>query len=153
MRVATNEKEIPRQPLEFKDIMIWDSVTRLWVKGYRKDIVRLPTEYNFLWDSVIASATNQAPREDTIIDVEWASSIAVQADTTPTDNLSTSVDINVMASIDGAKWDTVPYAEMNLGDAEIKTMLVAPGPLKLRLRLDNNIASVAECLVLVKVRE
>jgi hypothetical protein len=151
--VDTKEKELPKQPLETQDIMIWDFKAREWVKGFRKDIERLPQEYEFLWDSVAASATNQAPREDTIIDVERASSIAVQADTKPTDNLSTSVDVNVMASIDGAKWDTVPYAEMNLGDAEIKTMLVAPGPLKLRLRLDNNVASVAECLVLVKVRE
>ena len=142
-----------KQPLEVQDVLIWDFKTKEWIKGFRKDIERLPAEYNLFWDSVIASATNQTPYEDKIIDVERATSIAVQADTTPTDNVSTSVDVNVMASIDGAKWDTVPYAEMNLGDAEVKTMLVAPGPLKLRLRLDNNIASVAECRVKVKVRE
>jgi len=143
----------PKQPGEVQDVLIWDFDNREWVKGFRTDLERLPKEYELFWDSVVASATNQAPFEDVIIDVERAKSIAVQADTTPPDNVSTSVDVNVMASIDGSTWDTVPYAEMNLGDAEIKTMLVAPGPLKLRLRLDNNIASVAECRVKVKVRE
>jgi len=134
-------------------VLIWDFKRREWVKGFRKDLERLPQEYTFFWDSVPQNTTNRAPQDDKIVDVERASSIAVQADTTPPDNVSTSVDINVMASIDGAVWDTVPYAEMNLGDAEVKTMLVNPGPLKIRLRLDENNKGVAECRVLVKVRE
>lgn len=146
-----NEKLEPS--LEIQDIVIFDFETRKWIKGYRKDIERLPREYEFFWDSVVASETDEAPEVDTIINVERASSIAVQADTTPADNISTSVDVNVMASIDGVKWDNVPYAEMNLGDAEVKTMLVNPGPLRLRLRLDENSAAVAECRVKVKVRE
>ena len=149
----TPTHKIPAQPLEVQDVLIWDFKKKEYVKGFRKDLERLPAEYELFWDSVDASATDEAPEEDKIINVERASSIAVQADTTPDDNVSTSVDINVMASIDGQKWDTVPYAEMNLGDAEVKTMLVNPGPLKIRLRLDNNIASVAECRVKVKVRE
>jgi len=151
--MAESKSRPPVQPLEVQDIQIFDFKTKKWIKGFRKDLERLPAEYDLFWDSIASSLTNQAPREDVIIDVERASSIAVQADTTPTDNISTSVDVNVMASIDGAKWDTVPYAEMNLGDAEIKTMLVEPGPLKLRLRLDNNNAAAAECRVKVKVRE
>ena len=143
----------PKQPQEVQDVQIFDFKTEKWIKGFRKDLERLPAEYELFWDSIPASETNHEPFEDKIIDVERATSIAVQADTTPTHNISTSVDINVMASIDGAIWDNVPYAEMNLGDAEIKTMLVAPGPLKLRFRLDNNVASVAECRVKVKVRE
>jgi len=142
-----------KQPQEVQDIFIWDFKEAKWVKGFRKDLERLPKEYEFFWDSIAQAQTNVAPRHDTIIDIERASSIAVQADTTPADNVSTSVDINVMASIDGAVWDNVPYAEMNLDDNQIKTMLVNPGPLKIRLRLDENNVGVAECRVKVKVRE
>lgn len=145
--------EVPPQEKLRQGVLIWDPKEREWDLGYRKNVGRLPEIHELFWDSVDASDTDVTPEHDIIIDVERATSIAVQADTTPADNVSTSVDINVMASIDGAVWDTVPYAEMNLGDNEVKTMLVAPGPLKIRLRLDNNIASVAECKVKVKVRE
>ena len=147
------ERKLPVQPQEVQDIFIWDFKRAEWVKGYRKDVERLPEEYSFFWNSVAKNTSMAVPQHDLVIDVERASSIAVQADTTPADNTSTSVDINVMASIDEAVWDTVPYAEMNLGDAEVKTMLVNPGPLKIRLRLDENNKGVAECRVLVKVRE
>jgi len=151
--MAESISQIPVPPKEVQDVIIWDLDKREWVKGYRKDIERLPKEYEFLWDSIAQNTTNEPPKVDTIINIERASSIAVQADTTPAHNVSTSVDINIMASIDGVKFDTVPYAEMNLGDAEIKTMLVAPGPLRIRLRLDENNVGVAECRVKVKVRE
>jgi hypothetical protein len=82
--------------------------------------------------------TDYAPGTDTEIDVSRAKSIAVQADTTDADSTSTSVDVNIMASLDGTVWDSVPYAEANLGDAEVKTFLVATGPKKIRLRIDNN---------------
>jgi len=146
-------KNLPVQPQEVQDILIWDFKKAEWVKGFRKDIERLPAVYEFFWDSIAQGQTNRAPQHDTVIDIEKASRVAVQADTTPADNTSTSVDINVMASIDEAVWDTVPYAEMNLGDAQVKTMLVEPGPLKIRLRLDENNTGVAECRVKVKVRE
>jgi len=142
-----------KQPSEVQDVQIWDLDKREWRKGYRSDLVRLRDVYELLWDSIAASLTDQKPREDLEIDVERARTIAVQADTTPPDNVSTSVDVNVEATLDGSTWDTVPYAEMNLGDAEVKTMLVSPGPLRIRLRLDNNVASVAECRAKVKVRE
>jgi len=146
-------RKIPVQPQEVQDVFIWDFKKAEWVKGFRKDLERLPEEYSFFWDSVAKNTSMAVPQNDIVIDVERASSIAVQADTTPADNASTSVDINVMASIDEAVWDTVPYAEMNLGDAQVKTMLVEPGPLKIRLRLDENNTGVAECRVKVKVRE
>jgi len=146
-------KAIPEQPQEVQDVQIYDFQRREWEKGYRTDLVRLPKVYDYFWDSVAQNQTNVAPQDDKIIDIERALSVAVQADTTPADNASTSVDINVMASIDGVKWDSVPYAEMNLGDAQVKTMLINPGPLKIRLRLDENNVGVAECRVLVKVRE
>ena len=146
-------RKIPVQPQEVQDVFIWDFKKAEWVKGFRKDLERLPEEYSFFWDSVAKNTSMAVPQNDIVIDVERASSIAVQADTTPADNTSTSVDINVMASIDEAVWDTVPYAEMNLGDAEVKTMLVNPGPLKLRFRLDENNIGIAEAYVKVKVRE
>jgi hypothetical protein len=43
---------------------------------------------------------------------------------------------------------------MNLGDNEVKTMLVEPGPFKIRLRVDNNTAaSTGYVKAIVKVRE
>ena len=82
--------------------------------------------------------TDVAPDVDTNIDVSQAKSIAIQANTTHASNTSTSIDVNVEATLDGVTWDTIPYAEMNLGDAEIKTMLVEPGVKTIRLRVDNN---------------
>jgi len=151
--MAESKSQVPVTPKEVQECIIWDFDKQEWVKGYRKDIERLPDKYEFFWDSIAQNTTNQAPSVDTIINIERASSIAVQADTTPADNTSTSVDINIMASIDGAVWDNQPYAEMNLGDNQIKTMLVNPGPLRIRLRLDENNTGVAECRVKVKVRE
>jgi len=148
-----NEKKIPELCELSKQVAIYDHDRQEWQRGYRKDIAILPKTYELFWDSIAQNQTNQAPSKDIIIDVEKAESIAVQADTTPADNASTSVDINVMSSPDGVTWDTVPYAEMNLGDAQIKTMLINPGPLKIRLRLDENNTGIAECRVRVKVKE
>ena len=84
--------------------------------------------------------SNVTPTTDTEIDVEQAESIAIQGDTTHESHDSTSFDINVMATLDGSKWDTVPYGEFNLGDGEVKTALVAPGIKKIRLRGDQNVS-------------
>lgn len=148
-----SEQEQPRQGQVIKEIMVWDFDKREWVKGYIRDRARLPDVVELFWDSVAQNTTDKAPQEDKIVDVEKATEIAIQADTTPPDNTSTSVDINVEATLDGSTWDSVPYAEMNLGDNEIKTMLVNPGPKRIRLRLDENNTGVAECRVKVKVRE
>jgi hypothetical protein len=142
----------PEQPKVSQLVMIWDHVKRIWVKGYRKDIAKLPEVYELTWTN--ATTTNVAPDHDTEIDVERASSIAVQADSTDSDSTATSIDINVHCSVMDKVWDTTPYAEMNIGDAEVKTMLVNPGPFKIRIRLDNNTgASRADVRVIVKVRE
>jgi len=89
------------------------------------------------WTNV-SYGTDEAPDTDTEIEVSRAKTIAVQGDTTDEDSTSTSVDINVEASLDGSVWDTIPYAEANFGDAEIKSFLVSAGPKKIRFRLDNN---------------
>jgi len=150
---SESKREIPVQPQEVQDILIWDFDKREWVKGYRKDIARLPTVYELKWTNTGVN-TDVAPDEDVIIRIERAQSVAIQADTTHPLNTSTSIDVNVEACVEEPNWDTVPYAEMNLGDAEVKTMLVNPGPLKIRLRVDNNAADTTGYVrAIVKVRE
>jgi hypothetical protein len=151
--VATNEKELPRQPLEFQDVLIWDFKTRTWIKGYRKDLVRLPEVYSFKWTN--CTTTDKAPDGiDQEIELDRAKSVAIQADSTPALNTGSSIDLNVESSVDGSKWDTTPYAEMNIGDAEVKTMLVEPGPFRIRLRLDYNSGGTrADVNAIMKVRE
>lgn len=148
-----SEQNQPQQAHVVKEILVWDFEKRKWRKGYIRDRARLPEVVELFWNSVAQNTTDEPPEHDVEIDVEKAEVIAIQADTTPADNTSTSVDINVEVTMDGAVWDSIPYAEMNLGDNQIKTMLVNPGPLKIRLRLDENNTGVAECRVKVKVRE
>jgi hypothetical protein len=136
-----------------RDVQIWDSVKAEWVKGFDKTIERLPDSYELKWTN--CTTTNKAPDGiDLEIDVERASKIAIQADSTPTLNTGTSIDLNVIASIDGVNYDTTSYAEMNIGDAELKTMLLEAGPFKIKFRLDYNSGGTrADVIVRVKVRE
>lgn len=110
---------------------------------------RQPSEYQhesqeglvtLTW-AAFAPATDQVPDIDTEIDISLATSIAIQIDTTASGNISNDNDINVESSPDGTNWDSVAYAERNIGDNEVKTFLVEPGPKKIRLRADNNHAS------------
>lgn len=95
---------------------------------------------SYAW-TAFAPATDTTPDSDTEINIIRAKSIAIQIDTTAAGNVSDDVDINVEASPDGTNWDDVPYAEKNIGDNEVKTFLVEPGPQKIRLRADNNHAT------------
>lgn len=91
--------------------------------------------------AAFAPATDKTPDTDTSIDVRQAKTITVQIDTTAAGNVSNDNDVNIEATLDDTNWDSVPYAEKNIGDNEIKTFLVAPGPKTIRLRADNNHAS------------
>ena len=146
-------KEYPKQLEVVQEVQIFDIETKEWVKGYRKDIERLPAIYTIKWTD--CETTDKAPDGgDTIINIERASSIAIQADSTAALSTGTSIDINVESSLDGVTWDSTPYAEMNIGDAEVKTFLLNPAPLKIRLRLDYNSGGTrADVTVKVKVRE
>lgn len=93
-----------------------------------------------VWSS-FAPAIDVTPDVDTEIDISLAASIAIEIDTTAAGNASDDNDINVESSLDGISWDNVNYAERNIGDNEIKTFLVSPGPYKIRLRSDNNHAT------------
>jgi len=94
----------------------------------------------YTW-SAFASGADTAPDTDTTIDVSQDETIQVQGDTTPAANLSDDVDIKVYGSPDGSVWDTEHMAGMNLGDNQIKTILVTPGVKEIRLRARNNHAS------------
>jgi len=92
--------------------------------------------YTFTWTN--CTTTDAAPDTDTVIDCRNAILIVIQIDSTHPSNNSEDFDVNVMASLDGETWDTIPYAERNIGDNEVKTFLVNPGPEKIRLRGDSN---------------
>ena len=141
------------QKQEVQDVQIYDVKTQKWVRGFRKDMCKLPDVYVIVWTN--CTTTDKAPDgEDLEIDIEKACEISVQADSTAALSTGTSIDINVESTLQGLLWDTTPYAEMNIGDAEVKTMLVTPGPLKIRFRLDYNSGGTrADVTVKVKVRE
>jgi len=136
-----------------REVTWWDPDRKEWVSGVKTTFRGLPATTVIEWTNKSA-ATDISPDEDKEVDVEAAESVAIQASTTDPNNTATSVDVNVETSLDGVTWDTTPYAEMNLGDAEIKTMLIEPGPFKIRVRIDNNTGgSRADVRVIVKVRE
>lgn len=117
-----------------------------------EDTFILRTKVTLTW-AAFAPATDKAPDTDTEIDVSQARSITIQIDTTAAGNVSDDNDINVEATVDDSTWDSVPYAEKNIGDNEIKSFLVEPGPKTIRLRADNNHASsnaAITCIVLVR---
>ncbi len=87
-----------------------------------------------------AKADRIAPDTDQVINVGRAEAIAVQVDTYffP-GHLASSVGLLVESSVDGAVFDTVPWAKKEAVAADvIDTLAVAPGPQFIRLRLDNN---------------
>lgn len=130
---------------------VFDVVDREWKRGHHKDIAFASEVIALEW-SGLGDVTDVAPLHDEHIDVLFARTIAIQIDTTHASNTSTDLDINVEASQDRATWDTVPYAEMNVGDAAVRTFLVAPGPAYIRLRADQNDTSESgdvTCRVLV----
>jgi hypothetical protein len=143
----------PEVGKEVQDIWLYDFEKDEWIKGYRTTVSKLPTVYELQWTNT-GVKTDVAPDSDVEIDIEKAKSVAIQADTTPSGNTSSSIDVNVECQLGPGIWDTTPYAEMNLGDNEVKTMLVEPGPFKIRLRVDNNTAaSTGYVKAIVKVRE
>jgi len=112
------------------------------------DFYRLQPLATLTWEN--KTGLNETPTTDTEIDVSQAESIAIQAKT-DTGNTSTSLDINVHATLDGSVWDTVEYAPFNLGNGETKTVLVSPGVRRIRLRLDvNNGVGYVTAKVLVR---
>jgi len=50
---------------------------------------------------------------------------------------STNLDILLYSSMDGVKFDTVPYQSWNLGAQEILSRPITPGPIFLKVKVDN----------------
>jgi hypothetical protein len=133
------------------DVNVWAMPDREWKAGKRRDITYADEIHELKWVG-LGDVTDVAPSPDTVIDVRFARTIAIQVDSTPAANTSTDFDVNVESSLDGTLWDTVAYAEVNIGDTAIKTFLVAPGPAFIRLRGDQNDTSESgdvTCRVLV----
>ena len=123
-----------------REIAVFDPETQTWKRGRRTDFF-IPQDIITLTWTDTSVATNVTPDTDLIIDTLYATRIAIQIDTTNPNNTSGDIDINVHATLDGVAWDTIPYAETNIGDNQIKTFLVGEGPKAIRLRLDNNAAA------------
>jgi len=98
------------------------------------------------------TGTGIVPDTDTEIHVGRAESIVIMIDTTAALNSCTDFDLNVHAEINKV-WTTVPYAEKNVGNAEIKTLNLSPGIERIRFRGDNNAGARADVTVTTKIRE
>jgi len=123
-----------------KDVLAFDRPSRKWRPGERRDVITVNDVEVLTWTNTGAN-TDVAPDTDKYIDTLFARLIVIQIDSTHESNTSTDIDINIEATVDGSAWDTIPYAERNIGDAQRKTFLVTGGPRNIRLRLDNNAAA------------
>jgi len=144
-----------KPPMEFirLPVMVWDHRAEEWKRGAMRDATLIRDIITLTWTNVTQNTTDNRPDEDEVIDISFARSIAIQVDTASVTNSSTDLDINVETSPDGVKWDTEPYAECNIGDNQIKTFLVTPGPAYMRLRLDENNTGSAGCKCRILIRE
>ena len=131
------EKQIPPVEVVNREIAVYDPETQSWKRGRRTDFFIPQNVITITWTDT-GVATNVTPDTDLIIDTLYATRIAIQIDTTNPNNTSGDIDINVHATLDGVAWDTIPYAERNIGAKQIKTFLVEVCPRAIRLRLDNN---------------
>jgi len=149
---AQKKEKVPKENYINLDAKVIDRRLENWRIGRRQDYLsfREPFDLNFE-DS--GSGANILSVEKRVEEILYATRIVVQADTTATEHVSNSVDVNVLTSIDGKKFDTVPFAEMNLGDNQVKTMLVNPGPHYMIIAMDNNAAAVAKVKVKVFIQE
>ena len=129
--------EIPLVERVHREIAVWDPVAREWKRGRRIDFLVPQDLVEVVWSDTGVN-TDVTPDHDYQIPVLYAQRIAIQIDSTHPDNTSTDFDVNIETTLDGANWDTVPYAERNLGNEEIKTFLVEVSVAKIRLRGDNN---------------
>ena len=123
-----------------RDVVVWDTVLLKWLEAHRTDVLIHTPLSRITWTNT-GVATDVTPDTDQEIDVEFAQRIAIQVNTTHASHTSTDTDVNVEASLDGSTWDTIPYAERNIGDNQIKTFLVEVSVKKIRLRLNNNAAA------------
>ena len=104
------------------------------------DIMRVSTVTTVVWTNT-GVAVDIVPDVDEEIDVAFAKFISIQMITDDPLHTSEDFDVNVMSSLNGTKWDTLPFVERNAEKGDIKTFLVTPSVSKIRLRGDNNEAA------------
>lgn len=119
------------------EIAVWNPRIKGWLRGRAADIM-IPRDVITITWTATGDNTDVTPDHDAIIDILYAQRIAIQIDSRDTSNTSDDFDVNVETSMDRANWDTIPYAQDNLGDDETKTFIVTPGPRFMRLRGDAN---------------
>ena len=120
-----------------REVAVWNPARQLWERGRRTDFfVPAPVEI-YRWSNV-PPGTDVPPEHDLVLGILYAQRLTVQGDSTHHLNASSSITLKLQASVDGAVWDTVPYAQRNWVPGEVKTFLVEVGPAFVRFRLDNN---------------
>jgi hypothetical protein len=109
------------------------------------------TYTELVWTAVDPNTPNVAPDTDTIIEARRGETIEVQFIGTTTINESNNIDLNIESSPNGGTmWGL--YNSNNFGTLA-KHILVTPGPVQLRGRLDNNHATgTANCQANVNIR-
>jgi len=149
----TQEKiPVPPHSYENLEVKVWARPSRIWRLGRKQFYlnVRDLVEFNF---RVEGSATDVLSVEKHVENILFAQRIIVQVDTTHPDNNSGDIDINVLGSLDGKTFSTVPWAkEEHIGDGVVKIFSVSPGPYYFTLTIDNNAAAtvaVVKVLVLI----
>ena len=119
------------------EIAVWNPRLQQWLRGRSADAF-VPRDLITLTWTATGDNTDVSPDHDAIIDILYAQRISIQIDSTHVSNTSDDFDVNVETSMDRANWDTIPYCQDNLGDAEVKTFIMTPGPRYMRLRGDAN---------------
>jgi hypothetical protein len=134
---------------------------------------RSSSRYVLQWSAITALAVNQAPDENATLNgtstgvtdqsipygVAYSASISCSTLNSDVTNVSTDIDINVIASQDGINYDSGTTTRGyvmgffdSLGDNIQDTEGLTPGPVFFKLRLDNNDgvnAAGAKCRITV----
>ena len=103
--------------------------------------------WTLTWDNATANTADQSPGTDTAMNIYRASTITISCSTLTADDISaasagTSSDVDVMSSPDCTSYDVTGsfYVENGIsamGDNIQKTFGLTPGPMCIKLRMDN----------------
>jgi len=94
--------------------------------------------HNLLVDEDLTESGGATPsKESAAFLVIDADKLTLVMDHKRTGSNSTSIDIILYSSIDGSVFDTIPYESYNLGAQEILSRPITPGPVFLKVKVDN----------------
>lgn len=116
------------------------------------------TEYTLEWSAIGTSTVNQQPTTDTEIYTANAKNIFIHFNTRDVNNVSTDIDLNILASPDCRNYDDgVNYiyaSENDIVDAREGVFALTPGMKCIKLRIDNddgaNAASIIVTVIVTK---